>query len=94
MALFEVEQPLLDAGRSMPLNLSGSSVMMGSRWRRIVRTVVRDKCRPLGRPERGDTQFLEKCSNTGFDGGYLYGQCCVAPATFTDRFEKERVGWA
>lgn len=28
MALFEVEQPLLDAGRSLPPNLSGSSVMM------------------------------------------------------------------
>jgi hypothetical protein len=35
MALFVVEQPLLDAGRSMPPNLSGSSVMVGDRECRI-----------------------------------------------------------
>lgn len=35
MALFVFEQPLLDAGRSMPPSLSGSSVMMGDRECRI-----------------------------------------------------------
>lgn len=60
MALFEFEQPLLDAGRSMPLNLSGSSVMMGCGWRKIARTVIRGRCQPLGRPERVDAQYLQR----------------------------------
>ena len=56
--------------------------------------VVMGSSRPLGRPERGDSQCLETCSNTGFDGRYAYGQCFVAPASFAGGFEKERVyGW-
>lgn len=70
MALFEFEQPLLDAGRSMPLNLSGSSVMMGCRQRKIVRPVIRGRCQPLGRPERGDAQYLQRRPSSGFDERY------------------------
>lgn len=79
MALFEVEQPLLDAGRSMPLNLSGSSVMVGGRRRRIAETLIRAERRPLGRPERGDAQFLKKCLSTKFDEKvFLWiGSCCA-----------------
>lgn len=83
MALFVVEQPLLDAGKSMPPNLSGSSVMMGGRECRIAWTVIRSEWQPLGQPGRGDAKFSERCLNTGFDGENSCGQSRVAPASFT-----------
>lgn len=80
MALFVVEQPLLDAGRSTPPNLSGSSVMMGDGECGIAWTVIRGDWQPLGQPGRLDAQFLWGRSSTGFDGEDCRGQSCVAPA--------------